>query len=386
MAPEEFKQEFWEKKPLLVERNDQDFYSGILTLDDVDQLLLLSGPGLDCIRVVVEGKETPVAELGSGRGRNGKTTALEVLYERYRTGSTLVLNALERRWAPIARLSAALSTELSARIQANVYLTPGGSARGFNPHYDTHDVIILQIHGTKQWRLYKSDYELPTQDRPYDHHSTTAPEVDRTIDLQPGSLLYLPRGTVHAATSTDTASLHITLGIHPVLWPALLHEAIAKIVTEDVRFRAGLPIGFASDESLQRQAEETLAELLQEVVARTDVHQAVREAVKTAVSISAPPLRHHLTDLEAADGIDLRTPVRRRPDLKWQLTTDDESVRLDFHNKTVQLPVHVAEEVAHLVDRSAEPLTAESIPGDLDAPGRLVLVRTLLREGFLTVS
>ena len=46
-----------------------------------------------------------------------------------------------------------LEREFSTRFQANIYLTPG-NAQGFHPHYDSHDVFVVQLQGTKRWRVW----------------------------------------------------------------------------------------------------------------------------------------------------------------------------------------------------------------------------------------
>ncbi|MCP2310646.1 cupin domain-containing protein [Kitasatospora paracochleata] len=333
--------------------------------------------------MVVEGQETPMSELGGAYGRNRDVNRLEALYERYRSGSTVVLNSLERRWEPLRLLTSAMSAEVNARFQVNVYLTPPGQARGFNPHYDTHDVIILQAHGTKRWRLYGAPYALPLESQKYEH-SRDVPEVEQEIDLRPGSLLYLPRGTIHAPTSTDTASLHLTIGIHPVLVPGVLQDAVRQVIDEDERFRTGLPIGFANDKELQRRTEETLAELVEVLAARLSPQEMTAKSLKRAISISQPELRGHLTDLENLPQLGPGTTVRRRPGLRWGMTLTEDLVELEFHNKTVQLPIHVADEVRYVTESGESGFTAASITGGLDQPGCLVLVQTLVREGFLT--
>lgn len=224
----------------------------------MDLSLFSSGVNLDGIRVLTEGKEMPVSELEHLSGQNGRVTVLETLYQLYRTGSTIALNALEQRWEPLSRLSAELSAETSARVQTNVYLTPGGGAQGLSPHYDTHDVCVLQVHGVKRWSLYGTAHELPLRDQPFDHSKVFEREVEQEIDLKPGDVLYLPRGTVHAATSTDSASVHIAVGFRPLLWNAVIQEAVNAVLGDDVRFRTGLPMGFANDAQAQKETEETL--------------------------------------------------------------------------------------------------------------------------------
>ena len=64
----------------------------------------------------------------------------DALFEQYREGATVILQFLHERWEPLARLSSSVANELSAALQANVYVTPK-NAQGFASHYDDHDVL-----------------------------------------------------------------------------------------------------------------------------------------------------------------------------------------------------------------------------------------------------
>jgi len=92
----------------------------------------------------------------------------------------------------------------------------------------------------------------------------------------------------------------------------------------------------------------------------------------------------HLNDLEALPRMTVQTRVRRRPDMQWTLTTAEDRATLCFHGKTVQMPGYVEPDL-RFIGRTAE-FTAADLPGELDDGGKLVLIRTLTREGFLTVS
>jgi ribosomal protein L16 Arg81 hydroxylase len=381
---ETFQRDYWERTPLVVHRDDHRYFEDVLTLDHLDQQLSRSGTRLDSLRVVINGKETPVGQLGSSAGRNGPINALEALYEYYRNGSTVVINSLAQSYEPLQTLSEQLGAELSARLQMNVYLTPAG-AQGFVAHYDMHDVFIAQVYGMKHWRLASQPYELPLHGQPYDK-SAPEPALEREFDLRAGDVLYLPRGVIHSATSNETASVHVTIGVHPVLYSQAITDALSRVFAEDVRFRRGLPMGFATDEGLQRQAADTIAELLGGLQSGLSPQDMVAESVKRAASMSAPTLRHHLTDLEQLDQIGVDTLVRRRPGLRWNVTVADDVVGLDFHNKTVQFPAHVTDEVTYVAASNGAGVTGTAIPGGLDEPGRVVLIQTLIREGFLTVG
>ena len=45
-----------------------------------------------------------------------------------------------------------------------------------------------------------------------------------------GDVVYLPRGTVHEGTSNETASMHLTIGLHPKLWATVLKNAIQSVI------------------------------------------------------------------------------------------------------------------------------------------------------------
>ena len=76
------------------------------------------------------------------------------------------------------------------------------------------------------------------------------------------------------------------------------------------------------------------------------------------------------------------------------MTADDELERRDtviadldgttllFEGKTLRFPARLEPELEFLVTTEA-PFRASELPGDLDDAGRLVLVRRLVREGFL---
>ncbi|MBE1491067.1 cupin domain-containing protein [Plantactinospora soyae] len=383
VEPATFATDYWEKQPLVIQRADPDHYRDLFTLADVDHILSTSRPRGSDLRVLDNGKEIPISELasaGSGNLMNG----LEVLYDRYRQGATLNLLFVQDRWKPLRDLCQSLAAELSAGFQTNVYLTPGGHAQGLKPHFDTHDVFVIQVYGTKHWCLYDSPIQLPVHEHVHGASAADHGTPVREFDLRPGDMLYLPRGIVHAATSEETASLHVTIGVLPVLWATVIKDAVEKMVMDDHRFRQALPLGFASDESLQESARGRASELLELLHATASPADMVAEAARRARLERQPVLQGHLLDIEALRSLDLETRVRQRPGLLARLTIEDGQARLDFHGKSVRLPADLTEEL-HFVTETEE-FVGKDIPGGLDEHGRLVLIGTLVREGFLTLS
>lgn len=104
------------------------------------------------------------------------------------------------------------------------------AVQGFAPHYDDVDVFIVHTAGRKRWRVYKP---LPGAALP----PTPSPDFDERRDdigaplldtvLEPGDLLYLPRGTVHQAEALGREpALHVTVSANQrKTWADLLAAA-----------------------------------------------------------------------------------------------------------------------------------------------------------------
>lgn len=372
--------EYWETKPLLIHREDPDYFSSILTLADVDTILATSSLGENELRVVADGKEARISDLIQDTVE-GKFNRLEALYSQYRSGATVNLVFLHERWPALAAVCQRLSTQLSCGIHGNVYLTPGQN-RGLTPHHDPHDVFVLQLYGTKRWTLHPTQTPLPLHEQGYALPPDGAGDPVMDFVLHPGDMVYLPRGTVHSATANESASLHLTIGISPMTFAHVLRTTVEQVVTKDVAYRTALPVGFVTHEEPRKEAIARLRELFEAFATRLVPGEAIDQAASVMSRRRAPVLAGHLLDLDALPSVDLDTTLQIRPDLMWRLTKDDEEIHLELHGKTIDLPEYIEDELAYMI--KATEFTASDIPGGLDDPGRLVLIRQLIQEGFLT--
>lgn len=128
-----------------------------------------------------------------------------------RDGATLVLDAVDEMQEPIAELARSFEWELHENIQVNAY-AGWRTSRGFDLHWDDHDVLILQVAGRKSWSVYE-------QTRPYPLFRDIEPNLDPPEKplwegiLNDGDVLYIPRGWWHVAVPMDEPSLHLTFGV-----------------------------------------------------------------------------------------------------------------------------------------------------------------------------
>ena len=283
----------------------------------------------------------------------------------FEEGATLVLQGLHHSWPPLAEFCRVLERELGHPAQANAYFTPR-DAQGLPVHHDTHDVFSLQVAGGKRWLVYEPALELPLKDQHYRPEHGAPGEPVHDVLLRPGDTLYLPRGWLHEAKTSSTDSLHITVGVNVHTWLDAIKAALREC-EDDVGFRRS-PDGDAQD-------------LVARLLERLDPEAVAARQRRRLVSTRRPVLPGQLTQLRALETLALDTPLERRPTVLFDL--DGRTLR--YEGKELVFPGG-AEEALDFVASAEEPFAAAEIPGDLDEPSRLVVVRRLVREGFLRLS
>ncbi len=223
---------YWEKQPLHIQRASSST-PPLIALSDIETVLssqLVYFPG---IQLTQSGKTIDVSSY-----TDDQNTILPLrLFEQHAQGATIVLSQAQKLFKALHGVCRDVTRSLQMRSQANVYLSPPGN-QGFNAHYDTHDVFILQVSGAKTFNFYPSSVELPCHDESFDSSKLEAGVIDESVALAAGDTLYIPRGVVHDAVAHDKEpSLHVTLGVYPMLMRDLLQESIQMLAETDMRFR-----------------------------------------------------------------------------------------------------------------------------------------------------
>ena len=300
-----------------------------------------------------------------------KTANVPRVLEEWQAGATIVLQALHVNWHPLAVFCRLLEQAIDHTVQANSYYTPRGS-QGFAVHHDTHDVLVLQVAGEKRWLLYDPLFELPLKHQRYSKALGEHGEPSDDFVLRAGDTLYLPRGWLHQAETSDTDSLHLTIGINAYTWLDAAKAALAE-TEQELAYRHGIEAGSDEADSL---AERLGAELDPELVAT----RRRRKFVQTRRPIRADGL----TQLRALEQLDTETELERRETVIADLDEGDDGWTLAFEGREVRFPAHAGPELEACYEAD-EPFRLSELPGDLDAVGRLVLARRLVHEGFLRI-
>jgi hypothetical protein len=220
-----------------------DRYAALLSIADLDAFLRTDAARHPRVTMADGGRQGSAAiPQDEYLQTEGSRIDLPRLLARHDAGGSLVVSQFHELHAPLAQFCRGLEKVFLHPVQANIYLTPPG-AQGFRVHFDTHDVLVMQVSGAKSWRVWDDiPFPLPSRATPWANKQNPA-GVPRALTLNPGDALYLPRGVMHeaAAQTGDAPSLHITLGFLETSIADMLRELLEILEAESPALRASIP-------------------------------------------------------------------------------------------------------------------------------------------------
>jgi lysine-specific demethylase/histidyl-hydroxylase NO66 len=389
LEPAKFAAAHWGRAPLLSRAGElagPDGFRDLLSPADADELLSRRGLRTPFLRVAQDGKLVPPARYTGGGGAGaeiGDQVLDERILELYAGGATLVLQGLHRIWPPLVDFARELGAALGQPVQVNAYLTPPAS-QGFDTHYDTHDVFVLQVAGRKRWRVHEPVLADPLERQPWGGRAdevaataTGAPALDAV--LEPGDALYLPRGWLHSAQAQGDSSLHLTVGVRALTRYAIVEELLA-LAAREPRLRATLRFGLDVADADQVEPELTeVVEALRDWLGTVEpAAVAARLRQRSWPAARPAPLR----PLAQAAFLAALTPddrIVRRDGLAWRIEPDGaDRVTLRLFDRSISFPAGCALALRVLLDGGVS--RVGDLPGLDTDDDRLVLARRLLRE------
>ncbi|WP_260745111.1 cupin domain-containing protein [Mycobacterium sp. SMC-2] len=374
LSVETFLDEIWGATRYHVKRRQPDYFDRLLPGPSAAETLLEHvRPEPSAVRLVRGGADK---DPGTYRLADG-TLDLERVRGGLADGYTIVLNGLERYVRGIASLSHSIEVELNYPTRVNAYVTPPGS-RGFVPHYDPHDVLVLQIHGSKTWRL-SNDAAVPPHEmerRKGVGSDWVAPPTE--VTLEAGDTLYVPRGQVHSAETDAGSSVHLTVGMHAPTVLTLLTHLLHALSLRDDRVHARLSPRHLDDAGaragLAGLVRDTLRDLEDPSVIAAGLDAMAEVLVRRG---RCPPVGQ----LSETDGIDGRTLVAKHQPLYSRVTQVADGVALQFAQLSMRASAD-HEEALRFLSGSTGRFRVGDLPG-LTAAQQAALARTLILNGFL---
>uniref|UniRef100_A0A8C1X4P4 Bifunctional lysine-specific demethylase and histidyl-hydroxylase n=1 Tax=Cyprinus carpio TaxID=7962 RepID=A0A8C1X4P4_CYPCA len=291
----------WEKKPILIQRQNPDYYKGLFSTAEFDHILrnddVQYGVNLD-VTSYTNGKR----ETHNPPGRALPYT----VWDFYESGCSLRMLNPQAFSSTVWQVLSILQEKFGSMAGANVYLTPAGT-QGFAPHYDDIEAFILQLEGKKHWRVYNprsKDEVLPLVSSPnFSQDEIGQPIMD--VVLEAGDLLYFPRGFIHQGDCLpDAHSMHITVSsFQRNSWGDLLLKlmpaALEIAMEEDIEFRKGLPLDYLQFMGVQNSEKEDprrdkfvarVEGLMKKLVSFAPVDAAVDQKARDFLHDCLPPV------------------------------------------------------------------------------------------------
>jgi ribosomal protein L16 Arg81 hydroxylase len=302
------------------------------------------------------------------------------LYQLFNQGSTITLAFLDTVVPSLTMLCRSLESEFSCPFQTNVYMTPPG-AQGAEPHYDTHDVFVLQVNGTKHWTIFGTPVESPLPDQSFDAKLHELGDRTLEFELEPGDVAFIPAGVAHEAQSTDTVSLHITVGVLRYTWADLLTRLIVAESSKNAALRKSLPPGFARSDFDRTQPKQAVRHLLHHTSFESSFDDILDNFIERLFARCPPVLEGQMEQLALVDSLNLDSLVGARQGVLSRMTTDAATLSIDTYGRTITLPAHAQDSVRFALNQAR--FFVKDLPGNLDDAGKLTVVRRLIGEGLM---
>jgi ribosomal protein L16 Arg81 hydroxylase len=238
--------------------------------------------GLADVRLVRESVNIRAEHwLTKNKADNTNTVNLAKLEGYLAEGYSLVVTPIQSYVPALAALCENIAAQLSEQIKVGVVVTTGlGGA--FKLHYDPEDLIILQVEGTKRWRIYGPPVSNPVIGMPKPPPPPeTAPIFDEV--LQPGDLLFLPAGNWHHCENGPGRSLHLGIFCIPPTCLHVVKSLLSQLVCDEM-FR--IPLTRFEDavelKALEASAKDRLIERIREMELRDFLAQSEKKEMSSA--------------------------------------------------------------------------------------------------------
>jgi ribosomal protein L16 Arg81 hydroxylase len=375
--------QYFDKKPMLRKGGLPGRSNELLSVAALDQLLHLEVVRPPYIKVNLNGDGVP--EKGYTRDIVVQGTTItdvvdpERIYALFRAGATIAWSSLNHMLPEVRNLARLISHKLAVRTDPVGFLTPAGR-KGYPPHHDPVDLFILQLEGTKHWKLWNPEGFRLGGNGQYTEEGLGEPAIE--VLLEPGDVLYLPYGTPHAASAEDQTSLHLSIMMRPRMWRDLIRDTVEQVIQEPA-FLEYPHIGDLRDPGVH----DLFREKLDEVVARlAELDPAVEldrlvEVGRTSVGTSRG------TTFQSMSSSDVIGPDAqlRRTRMPVEFGRNDEGrTALTVSGHKIAVPTPVAETLAGLAPDQL--IEADSVFPGVVASRSVKVAQILTRLGVFETS
>ncbi|ASZ11954.1 cupin domain-containing protein [Chitinophaga pendula] len=296
----EFISEYFEKKPLIIKRNNKHYFDNLLTLAATDQIIDAGTRHADLKLTMSHAGKKIVPEDYTNSWHTEKVSMQtgvnrEKLFNTFtHDKATMIIHNAASYHATLNELVVSMEQEFNCNSGVNLFVTPA-NAQCFQWHYDEHDLFIIQIAGNKHWKIFESAVYLPFEPQNRKQVDFSGLALLHDVCLEPGDLLYLPRGYVHEVITTDVLSCHVTLGILNTSWIKRFADYITHLAYQDPLFRRSYITGMDIPQQYKEDKINSLKQQLLQKISEEELlaffyqhrHNTAKPSAMTIPSLAA---------------------------------------------------------------------------------------------------
>ena len=225
MAVDEFLSNYWLRQHLFC-RDAPDRFAPLLSWTDLNRILEQHWRETFRFRLALQGRDLEPSTYADLEGFTPRIRSKDVT-NHLRRGATLSFDAIDEVHGPLTQLAERFEGFFRGGTKINIY-AGWRALHGLDLHRDNQEIFILQLDGRKRWLLYGFSIEGVDCSQ---LASTSEPPTGALFDqaLQPGDLLYIPRGCYHLAVPMNEPTLHLTLGVKNPRGADLLQWLIERV-------------------------------------------------------------------------------------------------------------------------------------------------------------
>ncbi|PTY36948.1 hypothetical protein BGP77_06595 [Saccharospirillum sp. MSK14-1] len=179
--------------------------------------------------------ETRLTKSGYNLGRVRKKAFLDKIIR----GSSIIIDRCMDYFPNTRTINDFAESALLGKASSNLYCSWSNSS-SFGWHFDGHDVIAIQIQGSKKWSFKEPTFEYPTNSDKSFLMEVPQQETCFELRIEPGEAVYVPKGYWHVVETLTENSVHLTVGINKAR-----NLDVLSIIEQELRrhafFRMDLP-------------------------------------------------------------------------------------------------------------------------------------------------
>ncbi len=374
---DDFIRDYWEQEPLVIHRNDPKYFQDLFSFNDIEEYL----------RRIRSDKDPLTIILGNARERPHADKILNtsgfiephLVMNAYSQGDTIALNRMQRFWPPFAKLCRNWEFLFRHPVEMKMYLTPPGS-QGFAAHFEGYDICVLQLHGSKRWKLYSPQVLLPLH--PHGVPKSELASPTKEVELRAGDFLYMPRGCVHENVTSDESSMHLSVLIHVYSWFDLLSATLESAARRDKSLREAIRPGVLLDPHSVDSLSATYENFLKTMPDLLDLKEGLKALERKFLIEQQPLPDSRFTFIDRLNSISINTTVFKTAGSLCSVSCGDRA-EITFCGNFLRAPRSVLPAFEFISNH--DEFKVSELPGDLSDDAKVTLVRRLVKEGLLGI-